>query len=66
VGAGGLISGKRPDAMYHSDQILAKLPTNLLYPDTTTLQAPSTIGDEKKENHYLKIRSLEEWRNLMG
>lgn len=63
------LPGSDPEAMYHSlTQVLAKLPaaTNL-YPGHNYASRPvSTIGDEQQENHYLRIRSLEDWRRLMG
>ena len=55
--------------MYHSlTQVLAKLPVDtVLFPGHNyASKSVSTIGDEKNENHYLKIRSLDDWRNLMG
>jgi len=63
------LPGSDPKAMYHSlTQVLAKLPVDtLLFPGHNYAARPvSTIGDEKQENHYLKVRSLDEWRQLMG
>lgn len=63
------LPGSDPEAMYHSlTQVLAKLPVDtVLFPGHNYASKPvSTIGDEKNENHYLKIRSLDDWRNLMG
>ena len=63
------LPGSDPEAMYHSlTQVLAKLPVDtLLFPGHNyAAKAVSTIGDEKKENHYLKIRSLDDWKTLMG
>lgn len=63
------LPGSDPEAMYHSlTQVLAKLPVEtVLFPGHNYASKPvSTIGDEKNENHYLKIRSLDDWRSLMG
>lgn len=63
------LPGSDPEAMYHSlTQVLAKLPEDtLLFPGHNYASKPaSTIGTEKKENHYLKIRSLDDWNSLMG
>ena len=63
------LPGSDPEAMYHSlTQVLAKLPAaTKLYPGHDYASRPvSTIGDEQQENHYLRIRSLEDWRSLMG
>lgn len=63
------LPGSDPEAMYHSlTQVLAKLPVEtLLFPGHNYAAKPvSTIGDEKKENRYLKIRSLDDWKTLMG
>ena len=63
------LPGSDPAAMYHSlTQVLAKLPVDTrLYPGHNYAAKPvSTIGDEKKENHYLNIRSLQDWNSLMG
>jgi glyoxylase-like metal-dependent hydrolase (beta-lactamase superfamily II) len=63
------LPGGDPDAMYHSlTGKLAKLPADtVLYPGHHYGPAPtSTIGDEVRGNHYLKVRSLEDWRRLMG
>jgi hydroxyacylglutathione hydrolase len=63
------LPGGDPDAMYHTlTGKLAKLPPDtVLYPGhhygpTET----STIGDELQHNRYLRIRSLDDWRRLMG
>lgn len=63
------LPGSDPEAMYHSlTQVLAKLPAEtVLFPGHNYASRPvSTIGDERKENHYLKIKSLDDWRKLMG
>jgi hypothetical protein len=55
--------------MYHSlTQVLSKLPEDtLLFPGHNYAAKPvSTIGDEKKQNNYLRIKSLEDWMSLMG
>lgn len=63
------LPGGDPEAMYRSlNDKLAKLPRDtVLYPGhdygpTRT----STIGEELEQNYYLRIRSLEDWRRLMG
>lgn len=63
------LPGGDPEAMYHTlSGTLAKLPPEtVLYPGhhygpTET----STIGDELASNLYLRIRSLDDWRRLMG
>lgn len=63
------LPGGDPAALYHSlTQVLAKLPTDtMLYPGHNyASKLVSTIGDEQKENYYLQVRSLDDWRNLMG
>jgi hydroxyacylglutathione hydrolase len=63
------LPGSDPEAMYHSlTQVLGKLPVDtILFPGHNYAAKPvSTIGDEKEKNHYLKIRSLDDWRTLMG
>ncbi|MDH3745126.1 MAG: MBL fold metallo-hydrolase [Acidobacteriota bacterium] len=63
------LPGGDPDAMYESlTQKLAKLPPGtVLYPGhnygpTET----STIGEELESNSYLRLESLESWRQLMA
>jgi len=63
------LPGSDPQAMYHSlTQVLAKLPEDtLLFPGHNyASKQVSTIGDEKNENHYLRIKSLDDWMRLMG
>lgn len=63
------LPGGDPDAMYESlTGRLAKLPADtILYPGHDYGPSrTSTIGDELERNHYLRIRSLEDWRRLMG
>lgn len=63
------LPGGNPDDMYRSlTQVLAKLPVEtVLYPGHNYASKPvSTIGDEKRQNHYLQIRSLDDWRKLMA
>jgi glyoxylase-like metal-dependent hydrolase (beta-lactamase superfamily II) len=63
------LPGGDAEAMYHTlTGKLAKLPTDtILYPGHHYgPQQTSTIGDELRHNHYLKIRSLEDWTRLMG
>jgi glyoxylase-like metal-dependent hydrolase (beta-lactamase superfamily II) len=63
------LPGGDPEAMYHTlTGKLAKLPEDtVLYPGHHYGPTPSsTIGDELRQNYYLKVRSLEDWRRLMG
>jgi hydroxyacylglutathione hydrolase len=63
------LPGGNPEQMYHSlTQVLAKLPENtLLFPGHNyAANEVSTIGDEKKGNHYMRVGSLEDWKSLMG
>ena len=63
------LPGGDPEAMYHTlTGKLAKLPADtVLYPGHHYGPAPtSTIGDELRENQYLRVRSLADWRRIMG
>jgi len=63
------LPGGDPEAMYNSlTQVLSKLPgsTKLFPGHNYASKTVSTIGDEKKTNHYLRINSLEDWMSLMG
>jgi glyoxylase-like metal-dependent hydrolase (beta-lactamase superfamily II) len=63
------LPGSDPVKMYESlTQKLAKLPDHtILYPGHDYSDRPtSTIGDEKRTNHYLQIDSLDRWLQLMG
>ena len=63
------LPGGNPEQMYHSlTQVLARLPEDtLLFPGHNyAAKEVSTIGDEKKDNYYLRIGSLEDWKSLMG
>lgn len=63
------LPGGDPEAMYHTlTGKLAKLPADtVLFPGHHYGPTPtSTIGDELRDNHYLRVRSLEDWRRLMG
>jgi len=63
------LPGGDPEAMYHSlTKVLSKLPEGTkLFPGHNYASKPvSTIGDEKKTNHYMLIKTLEDWRILMG
>lgn len=63
------LPGGDPEAMYHTlTGKLAKLPADtVLYPGHHYGPSPtSTIGDELLHNHYLKVRSLDDWRRIMG
>ena len=63
------LPGGDPEQMYFTlSQKLAKLPAStVLYPGhhygPTRV---STIGDELRENYTLRVRSLDDWRRLMG
>jgi glyoxylase-like metal-dependent hydrolase (beta-lactamase superfamily II) len=62
------LPGGDPEAMYHTlTGKLAKLPADtVLFPGHHYGPAPtSTIGDELRENVYLRVPSLEAWRRLM-
>jgi glyoxylase-like metal-dependent hydrolase (beta-lactamase superfamily II) len=55
--------------MYYSlTQVLSKLPDEtVLCPGHDYSSKPtSTIGEEKRENFYLKVPNLESWNRLMG
>jgi glyoxylase-like metal-dependent hydrolase (beta-lactamase superfamily II) len=63
------LPGGDSEALYYTlTQKLSRLPpSTVLYPGhhygpTET----STIGEELEKNYYLRIRSLEDWRRLMG
>jgi glyoxylase-like metal-dependent hydrolase (beta-lactamase superfamily II) len=74
------LPGSDPDQMYYSltqklaklppetTQKLAKLPPEtVLYPGHDYgMTETSTIADELKNNFYLRVGSIEEWRRLMG
>lgn len=63
------LPGGDPEAMYYTlTGKLAKLPEDtVLYPGHHYgPKETSTIGDELRQNHYMRVRSLEDWRRLMG
>ena len=63
------LPGADPEAMYHSlTGTLAKLPDNIvLYPGHNYGGAPSAnLGEQKQTNHYLRVRSLADWMQMMG
>ena len=63
------LPGSDPDEMYRSlTQVLARLPEEtLLYPGHNYAAKPvSTIGDEKRDNRCMQMKSLEDWQRLMG
>ncbi|HEY3354062.1 MAG TPA: MBL fold metallo-hydrolase [Polyangia bacterium] len=70
VGACGRVDlpGSNPDDMFASLQKLAALPDELVvYPGHHYGGArTSTMGEEKRTNPYLRVRTLEEWRGLQG
>lgn len=62
------LPGGNSEDMYRSlTQVLAKLPEDtVLFPGHNYASKPvSTIGDEKRENHYLRMTTLDDWRSLM-
>ncbi|HYV00566.1 MAG TPA: MBL fold metallo-hydrolase [Pyrinomonadaceae bacterium] len=63
------LPGGNPTDMYYSlTQILAQLPDNtVLFPGHNYASKPtSTMGEEKRQNQYLRMKSLDDWRRLMG
>jgi len=63
------LPGGDPEEMYRSlTERLAKLPDDVaLYPGHDYGDQPtSTLGQERRENYYLKVPSLAEWLGLMG
>ena len=63
------LPGGDPEQMYYTlTQRLAKLPAStVLYPGHNYGPSEtSTIGDELELNPYMRIRSIEDWRRLMG
>jgi glyoxylase-like metal-dependent hydrolase (beta-lactamase superfamily II) len=63
------LPGGDPDEMYRTlTQRLARLPeTTVLYPGHDYGPTPtSTLGAERRESIYLRVRSLADWRALMG
>lgn len=63
------LPGSDPDEMYRTlTQRLARLPAETkLFPGHHYGPTPSsTLGRERETNHYLRIRSLDDWRALMS
>ncbi len=63
------LPGGDPEAMYHTlTGKLAKLPpSTVLFPGHHYGPTPtSTIADELRDNAYLRVASLADWRRLMG
>lgn len=63
------LPGGNPTQMYYSlTQVLGKLPDDtLLFPGHNYAPKPtSTIGEEKRENQYLRMKTLDDWKRLMG
>jgi len=63
------LPGGDPEEMYRTlTQRLATLPDDVgLFPGHDYGDRPSsTLGDERRGNVYLRMRSLEDWLNLMG
>jgi hydroxyacylglutathione hydrolase len=63
------LPGGNAEQMYYSlTQVLAKLPDEtLLFPGHNYAAKPvSTIGEQRSQNIYMRMRSLEDWMRLMG
>lgn len=63
------LPGGDPDEMYRTlTQRLARLPeTTVLYPGHDYGPTPtSTLGQERRQNVYMQVRSLTDWRSFMG
>jgi glyoxylase-like metal-dependent hydrolase (beta-lactamase superfamily II) len=62
------LPGADPDQMYESLRHLASLPDDtILYPGHNYAEIPtSTIEEEKRTNPYLRIPTLDAWRQMMG
>jgi glyoxylase-like metal-dependent hydrolase (beta-lactamase superfamily II) len=62
------LPGSDPDEMFESMRRLARLPDEtVLYPGHNYAETPrSTLAEEKRSNPYLRIPTLERWRELMG
>lgn len=63
------LPGGNPEQLYESlTQRLAGLPPQtVLYPGHNYAEQPtSTIGDELMTNQFMRMRSLDDWRHLMG
>jgi glyoxylase-like metal-dependent hydrolase (beta-lactamase superfamily II) len=63
------LPGGDPDEMYRTlSQRLAKLPDEVaLYPGHHYGAEPiSTMGEQRRSNPFMTIRSLDDWRRLMG
>jgi glyoxylase-like metal-dependent hydrolase (beta-lactamase superfamily II) len=62
------LPGSDPDQMFQSMRRLSELPDDtVLFPGHNYAEVPqSTIGDEKAGNPYLRVPTLEMWRQIMG
>ena len=62
------LPGSDPDQMFESMLRLAQLPDDtVLYPGHNYAEEPySTLEKEKAENPYLRVPTLEMWRQIMG
>lgn len=63
------LPGGNPTQMYYSlTQILAKLPDDtVLFPGHNYApSSKSTIGEEKRENQYLRMKTFDDWKRMMG
>ncbi|MEK6607197.1 MAG: MBL fold metallo-hydrolase [Myxococcota bacterium] len=63
------LPGSDPDEMWRTlTRKLATLPDDtVLYPGHDYADRPtSTLGEEKRENPYLRVPTIEDWRTMMG
>ncbi|MGD8375575.1 MAG: MBL fold metallo-hydrolase [Acidobacteriota bacterium] len=63
------LPGADPEAMYHSlTGPLAQLPDDtVLFPGHAYDPRPfATLGENRRENYVLQVRSLEDWMRMMG
>jgi glyoxylase-like metal-dependent hydrolase (beta-lactamase superfamily II) len=63
------LPGGDANQLYHSlTQVLGRLPDRtVLYPGHDYANRPvSSIGDEKRDNYYMKVSGLSDWLKLMG
>jgi len=63
------LPGGDPTAMYHSlaDKLKKLHDQTVLYPGHNYAQVPtSTLGDEKRDNPFLRVGTVEEFFGLMG
>jgi glyoxylase-like metal-dependent hydrolase (beta-lactamase superfamily II) len=63
------LPGSDPEQMYYSlTRVLARLPDGtIVYPGHNYASKPSSsLEEQKRENYYLRIPSLDAWLNLVG